>query len=131
MAALAWAAAFGTLGYLLGDSVERLLGEIERWERPVALALLAVTVLWIGWRQTRHWRQTSRIRARALSGQGTLRGRDLGMVGALSVGIGGIVGGGIFATIGLAARPRRRVRPGCRSWSAACSPCSRPMPMSG
>lgn len=59
VAALAWAAAFGTLGFMLGDSVERLLGEIERWERPVALALLAATVLWIGWRQTRHWRQTS------------------------------------------------------------------------
>ena len=28
--------------------------------------------------------------------------RDLGIVGALSIGIGGIVGGGIFATIGLA-----------------------------
>ena len=28
--------------------------------------------------------------------------RDLGVVGALSIGIGGIVGGGIFATIGLA-----------------------------
>jgi membrane protein DedA with SNARE-associated domain len=58
VAALAWAAAFGTLGYLLGDSVERLLGEIERSERPVALALLGSTVLWIGWRQTRQWRRT-------------------------------------------------------------------------
>ena len=28
---------------------------------------------------------------------------DLGVIGALSIGIGGIVGGGIFATIGLGA----------------------------
>jgi hypothetical protein len=28
--------------------------------------------------------------------------RDIGIVDALSIGIGGIVGGGIFATIGLA-----------------------------
>ena len=29
--------------------------------------------------------------------------RDLGLLGAFSIGIGGIVGGGVFATIGLAA----------------------------
>jgi membrane protein DedA with SNARE-associated domain len=64
VAALAWAAAFGTLGYLLGNGVERLLGEIARYEKPVALALLGLTVAWIGWHQARRWR---RARAAAAS----------------------------------------------------------------
>lgn len=63
VAALAWAAAYGTLGYLLGNGVERLLGQIERFERPVALALLALAVGWIGWRQTRRWRRTDKVEA--------------------------------------------------------------------
>ena len=61
VAALAWAAAFGTLGYLLGNGVELLLGEIERYERPVALGLLALTVIWIGWRQVHRWHRTRRM----------------------------------------------------------------------
>ena len=61
VAALAWAAAFGTLGYLLGNGVELLLGEIERYERPVALGLLALTVIWIGWRHAHRWHRTRRV----------------------------------------------------------------------
>ena len=61
VAALAWAAAFGTLGYLLGNGVELLLGEIERYERPVALGLLALTVIWIGWRHAHRWHRTQRV----------------------------------------------------------------------
>jgi hypothetical protein len=39
---------------------------------------------------------------------------DIGVVGALSIGIGGIIGGGFFATFGLAvvsARGLRRTKP--------------------
>ena len=61
VAALAWAMVFGTLGYLLGNSVERLLGEMERYERPVALALLGLTVAWIGWRQILRWRRSEGV----------------------------------------------------------------------
>jgi membrane protein DedA with SNARE-associated domain len=55
--ALIWAAVLGTLGYLLGNTVELLLGEIERYEQPVALTLLVATVAWIAysrWRRRRH-----------------------------------------------------------------------------
>ena len=99
MAALAWATVFGTLGFLLGNGVELLLGEIERYERPVALGLLALTVVWIGWRQSTAGAAPAGAPPERRPGAEP----PLGVLGALSVGIGGIVGGGIFATIGLAA----------------------------
>jgi membrane protein DedA with SNARE-associated domain len=55
VAAVIWAITFGLLGYLLGNSVEWLLGEVERYEKPIALALLAITVVWIGYHQWRRW----------------------------------------------------------------------------
>jgi membrane protein DedA with SNARE-associated domain len=55
--ALVWAATFGTLGYLLGNTVELLLGEVERYEKPVALALLAATAAWIAYQRWRRWRR--------------------------------------------------------------------------
>lgn len=57
LGAVLWAVTFGMLGYLLGHLVEWLLGEIELYEKPVALILLAVTVAWIGYQQWRRWRQ--------------------------------------------------------------------------
>jgi membrane protein DedA with SNARE-associated domain len=57
VAALGWAAAFGTLGFVLGNGVELLLGEIQRYERPVALGLLGLTLAWIVWRQWSRWRR--------------------------------------------------------------------------
>jgi membrane protein DedA with SNARE-associated domain len=56
VAALLWAAAYGVLGYLLGHAVEQALGEIERAEKPVALALLAAGAVWIAVVQVRRWR---------------------------------------------------------------------------
>jgi membrane protein DedA with SNARE-associated domain len=55
VAAVIWAVTFGLLGYLLGNSVEWLLGEVERYEKPIALALLAITLVWIVYHQWRHW----------------------------------------------------------------------------
>lgn len=54
---LLWALVFGCLGYLLGQSIELFFGHIERYEEPVALALLAVGVAWIAWHQWRRWRR--------------------------------------------------------------------------
>jgi membrane protein DedA with SNARE-associated domain len=59
VAALGWAAAYGTLGYLLGHAVERVLGGIGRYERPVALVLLALALLWIAVTWLRRWRRTA------------------------------------------------------------------------
>ena len=55
VAAVLWATTFGVLGYLLGNSVVWLLGEVERYEKPIALALLAITVVWIGYHQWHRW----------------------------------------------------------------------------
>jgi membrane protein DedA with SNARE-associated domain len=57
IAALGWAAVYGSLGYLLGRAIPHLLGEIERYERPMALLLLAAAVLWIAVLQFRRWRR--------------------------------------------------------------------------
>ncbi len=57
VAAVLWALAFGVLGYLLGHAVEWLLGEIERYEKPVALLLLALTAVWIAYQQWGRWRR--------------------------------------------------------------------------
>ncbi|MFL5331877.1 MAG: DedA family protein [Geminicoccaceae bacterium] len=59
VAALGWAAAYGTLGYLLGHAVERVLGGIQHYERPVALVLLALTLVWIAVAWLRRWRRTA------------------------------------------------------------------------
>ena len=57
IAALGWAVAYGSLGYLLGRALPHLLGEIERYERPVTLLLLAAAALWIAVVQLRRWRR--------------------------------------------------------------------------
>lgn len=55
LAALGWAAVYGSCGYLLGRAIPHVLGEIERYERPVALLLLGAAVIWIGVFQFRRW----------------------------------------------------------------------------
>ena len=57
LAALGWAAVYGSCGYLLGRAIPHVLGEIERYERPVALLLLGAALIWIGVFQSRRWRR--------------------------------------------------------------------------
>lgn len=57
LAASGWAAVYGSCGYLLGRAIPHVLGEIERYERPVALLLLGAAVTWIGVVQFRRWRR--------------------------------------------------------------------------
>lgn len=47
--ALVWALTLGVLGFALGQAVEGLLGDIERYEKPVAVGLLAAALIWIVW----------------------------------------------------------------------------------
>lgn len=47
--ALLWATSLGIVGYLLGQAVVALLGDIETYEKPVAMTLLVATVVWIVW----------------------------------------------------------------------------------
>jgi membrane protein DedA with SNARE-associated domain len=47
--ALIWAISLGLIGYLIGSAVQRFLGEIERYEEPIAVALLLAGAVWIAW----------------------------------------------------------------------------------
>ena len=47
--ALLWASMLGVLGYALGQAIETLLGDIESYEKPVAVGLLVATVIWMVW----------------------------------------------------------------------------------
>jgi membrane protein DedA with SNARE-associated domain len=47
--ALLWATSLGILGYLLGQALEGVLGDISSYEKPVAIALLFAAATWIGY----------------------------------------------------------------------------------
>ena len=71
LAAVIWATAFGVLGYLLGHSVELLLGEVERYEKPIVLTLLAGGVVWIAYHQWRRWTRSGLAAAAPNAGRPT------------------------------------------------------------
>ncbi len=54
--AAVWALTFGVLGYAVGQAVERYIGDIERYEKPVALGLLAAGCVWVVWHYARAFR---------------------------------------------------------------------------
>jgi membrane protein DedA with SNARE-associated domain len=58
--AFAWALTFGVLGYVLGQAIEALLGDIERYEKPVAVVLLAAAVIWMVWQHAQTIRSAQR-----------------------------------------------------------------------
>ena len=48
--ALIWAASLGVLGYILGQAVEGLIGDMKSYEKPAAVVLLFATAIWVAWR---------------------------------------------------------------------------------
>ena len=53
LGALLWATTLAVAGYLLGDLVERLLGDLEAIEKPLLIAILVITVAWIAYHHVR------------------------------------------------------------------------------
>jgi membrane protein DedA with SNARE-associated domain len=47
LGALLWATTLAVAGYVLGELVERLLGDLEAIEKPLLIAILVITVAWI------------------------------------------------------------------------------------
>lgn len=58
--ALAWAVAYGLLGYFSAHAVEVLLGEIERYELPAAVLLVLLGAAWVAVKQYRRLRGPGR-----------------------------------------------------------------------
>ena len=56
VSAALWASAFGTLGYLLGNTLQAVLGDIERYERGVFAAIVFASIAIAAWRR---WRGSS------------------------------------------------------------------------
>jgi membrane protein DedA with SNARE-associated domain len=44
---LLWATMLATAGYLLGDLLELVLGDLERVEKPLLIGVVLVALLWI------------------------------------------------------------------------------------
>ena len=51
VSAALWASSFGALGYVLGDTLEAVLGDIERYERAVFAAIVVASIALWSWRQ--------------------------------------------------------------------------------
>jgi len=47
LGALLWATALAIAGYLLGDLIERLLGELEAIEKPLLIGIVVITAAWV------------------------------------------------------------------------------------
>jgi membrane protein DedA with SNARE-associated domain len=58
--AFVWASTLGVLGYALGPAVQTLLGDIERYENPVAVVLLVAAIIWMGWQHSQAFRSAKR-----------------------------------------------------------------------
>ena len=56
VSAALWASAFGALGYLLGNTLQAVLGDIERYERAVFGAIVFAGIALAAWRR---WRGSS------------------------------------------------------------------------
>jgi membrane protein DedA with SNARE-associated domain len=63
--ALIWAASLGVLGYVLGQALVGVLGEISAYEKPVAMALLVAGLGWIVWHQANRVRLMRRAKIAA------------------------------------------------------------------
>ncbi|MFO1067492.1 MAG: DedA family protein [Geminicoccaceae bacterium] len=61
--AVAWAATYGLLGFYSAHTVEIVLGEIERYELPAALLLLAAGLAWVAIKRYRRRLTARRVTA--------------------------------------------------------------------
>ena len=50
LGALLWAAALAVVGYLLGNLLETILGDLATIEKPLLIGIVVLTVVWILWR---------------------------------------------------------------------------------
>lgn len=47
LGALLWATALALAGYLLGEMIERFLGELEAIEKPLLIGIIVITAAWV------------------------------------------------------------------------------------
>jgi membrane protein DedA with SNARE-associated domain len=62
LGALIWSATLAALGYLLGNALELVLGDLAKVEKPLLVGIVVVTIVWIVWRNV--WNHSSRPAAR-------------------------------------------------------------------
>jgi membrane protein DedA with SNARE-associated domain len=53
LGALLWATTLAAAGYLLGNVLELVLGDLSRVEKPLLVGLVVLAVVWVVWRQVR------------------------------------------------------------------------------
>jgi membrane protein DedA with SNARE-associated domain len=63
LGALIWAATLAVVGYLLGNVLELVLGDLAKVEKPLLVGIVVLTVVWVVWRHVRD--HSSRAAARA------------------------------------------------------------------
>jgi membrane protein DedA with SNARE-associated domain len=49
LGAVLWATALALAGYVLGDLIEQLLGELEAIEKPLLIGIIVLTLAWIAY----------------------------------------------------------------------------------
>jgi membrane protein DedA with SNARE-associated domain len=54
LGALLWAAVLASGGYLLGNLLEAVLGDLATVEKPLLIGIIVLTVVWIAYRQGRN-----------------------------------------------------------------------------
>jgi membrane protein DedA with SNARE-associated domain len=54
LGAVLWAAVLASCGYLLGNLLELVLGDLATVEKPLLIGILVVTVVWVVYRQSRN-----------------------------------------------------------------------------
>ena len=53
LGALIWAATLAAAGYLLGNVLELVLGDLAKVEKPLLVGILVLTIVWVVWRHVR------------------------------------------------------------------------------
>ena len=53
LGALVWAATLAAAGYLLGNVLELVLGDLTKVEKPLLVGIVVMTIVWVVWRHVR------------------------------------------------------------------------------